>query len=165
MITALLCQIVLLVYHQASTYLDLFPFNGARNYSRQERLAEMGVNAVLMGLAPLGFAFGIRALQFYGVVYYCVLFLTELVIWWVPYFVVPRGGWRRAYNTALAIGTSNFQPGDTLTHWIGIHQRLHAETITILPRRAGRIVPNLEHTILHVWTLVTALVTIRAVYP
>ena len=164
MITALFCQIVLLVYHQATTYLDLFPFNGARNYSRQQRLAEMGFNAVLMGLAPLGFAFGIRALQMYGVIYYFVLFLTELVIWWVPYFVVPKGVWRRVYNIALAIGTSNFQSEDTLTQWIAIHQRLHAETVTILPRRAGRIVPNLEHTILHVWTLVTALVTFRAVY-
>jgi hypothetical protein len=164
MITALLCQIVLLVYHQATTYLDLFPFNGAKSYSRQERLAEMGSNAVLMGLAPLGFAFNLRALQMYGVVYYFVLFLIELVIWWVPYFVVPKGRWRRVYNATLAIGTSNFQPGDTLTHWIDIYQRLHAETVTILPRRAGRIVPNVEHMILHVWTLVTALVTFRAVY-
>ncbi len=159
MITALICQIVLLVYHQATTFLDLFPFNGVRNYARHERLVEMGVNAVLMGLAPLGFAFDIHALQIYGVIYYFFLFLTELLIWWVPYFVVPQGVWRRVYNNALAIGTSNFEPGDTLTHWISIHQRLHSETITIFPRRAGRIVPNLEHTILHLW----ALVTLRAV--
>jgi hypothetical protein len=163
MIPALVSQIVLLVYHQATTYVDLFPFNGARNYSRNERLAEMGSNAVLMGLAPLGFLFDSHALQMYGVVYYFVLFVIELVIWWVPYFVVPQGGWRRIYNTALAIGTSDFQSGDTLTHWIGVYERLHAETLTILPRRAGRIVPNVEHMILHAWTLVTAVATLRAV--
>jgi hypothetical protein len=164
MLTALLCQIVLLVFHQATTWLDLFPFNGARNYTRQERFAETGANAILMGLGPLGFAFDIRALQVYGAVYYFLLFLVELVIWWIPYFLVPSGIWRRVYNVALAVSTSNFQPGDTLTHWLGVHQRLHAGTVTILPRRAGRIVPNLEHTLLHGWTLITAVVTFRAVY-
>jgi hypothetical protein len=54
---ALVCQLILLLYHQITTWIDLFPFNGARNYSRQERLAEAGANALLMGLAPLGFAF------------------------------------------------------------------------------------------------------------
>jgi hypothetical protein len=107
--TALLCQIGLLAYHQATTYLDLFPFNGAKNYSRHERLAEMGINALLMGLAPLGFAFNIRALQVYGVVYYFILFLIELVIWWVPYFILPKGGLRGVYKAALAVATSDFR--------------------------------------------------------
>ena len=163
MFAAIASQLVLLVYHQATTLLDLFPFNGARNYTRQERFVEMASNVVLMSLAPIGFAFHFRPLQIYGAIYYFVLFAIELVIWWVPYFFEPRGALRRLYNFVLAVGTSNFQAADTLVHWHATYERIHAGTITLLPKRAGRIVPNLEHTLLHAWTLITALVTCRAI--
>jgi hypothetical protein len=163
MISAVLCQLVLLAFHQVTTIVDLYPFNGARNYSAAERRTELAVNAVLMSLAPIGFVFRIRALMLYGAVYYFVLFAVELVIWWIPYLVVPSGRSRKAYNLALSFSTSNFERGDALDHWLAVHERLHAGTLTLLRRRVGRIVPNLEHTLLHAWTLVTALVTLRAV--
>src|SRR5450432_2716147 len=143
MTTALTCQLILLVYHQVTTFFDLHPFNGARNYSRRERLTEMGVNAVLMSLAPVGYAFQIHALMLYGAVYYVVLFAMELIIWWVPYLAVPSGHWRHAYNGLLALATSDFQSGDTLERWRAIHTRIHSGTLTIIPERTGRIVPNL----------------------
>jgi hypothetical protein len=157
-----ICQVVLLAYHQATTLLDFFPFNGARHYNRKEKLAEAGVNAVLMALPPVGFLFHVRALMVFGVVYYFVLFAFELMIWWVPYLTTPTGALRRVYNFLLSIATSDFGPGDALDRWREVYERLHSSTIRILPRRAGRIVPNLEHTILHAWTLITALVTAYA---
>ena len=160
MIAAIVSQLLLLVYHQLTTWVDLHPFNGARNYSRRERLAETGFNAVLMSLAPVGFAFHLRGLMVFGVVYYFVLLAVELIIWWVPYFAVPNGRWRIVYNRLLALATSNFEPGDTLSHWVKIYHRLHAGTITLLPIRDNRPVPNLEHMILHCWTLVTAVTTL-----
>ncbi len=156
---AVFCQIILLVYHQFTTHFDFFPFNGARNYSLKEKLAEGASNFVLMTLAPIGFAFHIRGLMTYGLIYYFFLFAAELIIWWIPYFTVPSGRSRSIYNFLLACATSNFERGDTLTHWCGIHQRLHGGTITFLPVRAGRPVPNLEHTILHTWTFITAIAT------
>jgi hypothetical protein len=153
------CQLVLLAYHQFTTLVDLFPFNGARNYTRTEKLTEAGANAVLMSLAPIGFVFRIKALMIYGVVYYFVLFAIELIIWWIPYLCVPSGSWRKLFNRLLSIATSNFEAGDTLDHWISIHNRVHSGTISFLPKRAGRIVPNLEHSILHAWTAATAIVT------
>jgi len=80
----------------------------------------------------------------------------------VPYLTVPTGRWRSVYNRLLAFATSNFEKGDTLDHWTAIYQRLHRGTITFLPARSDRPVPNLEHTILHTWTLVTAIVTLAA---
>ena len=157
---ALTSQIVLLVYHQVTTWFDLHPFNGVRHYSTKEQLAEAGANAVLMSLAPIGFALHIHALMTFGVVYYFVLFTIELWIWWLPYFIVPTNRGRRVYHRVLALATSNFEKGDTLDHWIAIQQRLHRDTITILPPRPNRPVPNLEHMILHALTLVTAVVTI-----
>jgi hypothetical protein len=159
MLPALVSQIVLLAYHQVTTWFDLHPFNGVRHYSTKEKLAEAGANAVLMSLAPMGFALHVKALMTFGVVYYPALFAIELTIWWVPYFIVPAGRWRAAYNWLLSVATSNFKKGDTLDHWIAIHHRLHRDTITALPSRPDRPVPNLEHTILRVLTLVTAVLT------
>ncbi len=159
---ALLCQLLLLAYHQFTSWVDLHPFNGTRNYSRREKLAETGVNAVLMGLAPIGFGFQIHGLMTFGRVYYFVLFAIELIIWWVPYLCTTTGFARAVYNRLLGISTSDFSAGDTLDHWTVVYQRLHADTITLLPRRPDRPVPNLEHTILHALTLVTAVFTLVA---
>jgi len=125
----------------------------------KSNLPKAGVNAFLMSLAPIGFAFQVRGLMTFGVVYYFVLFAIELLIWWIPYLTVPAGRWRSIYNLLLSLATSNFEKGDTLEQWVTIHQRVHRDTITFLPIRPNRPVPNLEHTILHVWTLVTAVAT------
>ena len=50
---AILCQMVLLAYHQVTTLVDLHPFNGARNYSRRERLAELGGLTLATAIATL----------------------------------------------------------------------------------------------------------------
>jgi hypothetical protein len=63
MFLALVCQIALLAFHQITTFVDFHPFNGARFYSVRERLVEMGVNAILMTLAPIGYVFQIQGLM------------------------------------------------------------------------------------------------------
>jgi hypothetical protein len=131
-------QVLLLAYHQITTQADFFPFNGARFYKRWEKVLECTVNGILMSLAPVGFIFGIRGLMWYGVVYYFVLFLEEIRVWWVPYFFGPNKAWREAYD------------------------RIHARTIKVLPARGANPIPNLEHTILHTLTLVTAIATLAA---
>jgi hypothetical protein len=156
---AIFCQILLLAYHQVTTHVDFHPFNGARNYSRGEKLAEAGINLILMSLAPVGFALHVHGLMIYGVIYYCFLFAAELIIWWIPYFTVPVAQSRVIYNFLLSCVTSDFSDADALTRWYGTYRRLHADTIMFLPAREGRPVPNVEHTILHVWTLVTAIIT------
>jgi hypothetical protein len=139
MVTAAIgLQVVLLVYHQITTQVDLFPFNGARFSKTWEKALECGINGVLMSLAPIGFAFGIRGLMWYGVVYYFVLFAEELRVWWVPYFFGATQRWQEAYD------------------------RIHSRTIKVLPARGKKPVPNLEHTILHGLTLATAVVTVVA---
>jgi hypothetical protein len=162
MTVVLASQLLLLVYHQVTTWFDFFPFNGARNYSPKEKMAEAGMNAVLMSLGPIGFGFHIKGLMNFAEVYYFVLFAIELVIWWVPYFTIPKGRWRAVYNRLLSFATSNFEKGDTLDHWTVNYHRLHSGTITFLPARKNRPMPNLEHTILHILTLVTAIITVVA---
>ena len=133
---ALILQILLLVYHQVTTWFDFFPFNGARFYPHRERLAEAGSNLVMMILPPIGFFLRVPALMEYGVIYYFVLFSVECATWWGPYFfgAAPK--------------------------WAAMHAKLHAQTTTILPKRAGRPAPNLEHLILMVLTLLAAFATL-----
>jgi hypothetical protein len=159
---ALFCQLLLLAYHQLTTLIDLHPFNGVRHAARAEKFTEAGVNLLLMGLTPIGYAFGIGALMLYGVIYYFVLFFFEIVIWWIPYFTHPTGAWRRAYNLLLSVASLSFGQPDALADWSERHQRLHRDTITPLPAGRGPVRPNLEHMILHVATAVTALVTLFA---
>ncbi len=158
-VIAFSCQLVLLGYHQVTTLFDFFPFNGARHLDRRERIAECSVNGLLMILPPIGFGFHIRGLMTFGLIYYFVLFAIELIIWWVPYLTRPSGRWRLVYNRLLSWATSNFEKEDTLNRWEAIHGRLYRGTITFLPERGREIVPNLEHVVLHAWTLITALVT------
>jgi hypothetical protein len=157
-------QLGLLLYHQVTTLFDFYPFNGARHYTWKEKLTEAGTNFVLMSLAPIGFGFHIRGLMIFGVIYYFFLFAVEITIWWIPYLTVPTGRWRRIYNRMLAYSTSRFEEGDTLDHLCDVYNRLHRGTITVFPARGNRPVPNLEHTILHAWTLVTAIVTAGAFF-
>lgn len=157
---ALACQVALLVYHQVTTLVDLHPFNGVRHYQRREKVIEAGVNAALMGTAIAGTVIGSGWMLGFAAVYYPVLFLMEIVIWWVPYFTQPAGKLRAVYNVGLALGTSDFSSGDTLSRWVAIYQRTHASTLTPLPRRAGLVVPNLEHIILHAGTALVVTVTL-----
>jgi hypothetical protein len=135
---AISLQVLLLAYHQITTQVDFFPFNGVRFYKGWEKALECTVNGVLMSLAPVGFIFAIRGLMWYGVVYYFVLFLEEIRVWWVPYFFGPSKAWREAYDRLLSL------------------------TISVLPVRGDNPVPNLEHLILHSLTLATAVATLVA---
>ena len=132
---AIAFQLLLLVYHQVTTGVDLSPFNGVRHTKVAERRLEQAVNGVLMGLGPIGFTFRIEPLIYYGVAYYFILFAVECATWWMPYLFGASDKWREVYL------------------------RVHAGTIGILPRRDIRTAPNLEHLILMMLTLATAMVT------
>ena len=98
----------------------------------------------------------------YGVVYYFLLFLFEVIIWWVPYFTRPNGRWRAPYNLALALATTAFAQKDALADWSARHLRMHRGTFTPLRPGKGPILPNLEHISLHCWTAITAVDTLEA---
>jgi hypothetical protein len=135
---AITLQIVLLFYHQTTTLCDFFPFNGARFYSLREKLAEAGVNLILMSLAPVGFIFDLPSLKYFGVVYYFILLAIEFATWWGPYFLGPSVKGLEVYN------------------------RIHRRTITVVPRRGENPAPNLEHLILMGLTAAAGLATLKA---
>src|SRR5260370_20235931 len=117
---AITLQIILVLYHQATTLFDFFPFNGARFYSRREKLAEAAVNLVLMSVPPIGFILRVPLLMKFGLVYYFTLFGVECATWSAPSFFGPS------------------------PKWLGLYNRIHRQTITILPRRSNQPAPNLD---------------------
>jgi hypothetical protein len=137
MFVTILTQLVLLVYHQAATLCDFFPFNGVRFTKPKERRIEALVNFVLMVLPPIGFWFRLEALMSFGLVYYFILFAVEGATWWAPY----------------ALGPSQ--------KWLDIYTRVHSKTITVVPRRGFNPAPNIEHLNLMVLTLAAACMTLR----
>ena len=135
---AIALQIFLLAYHQTMTLLDFFPFNGARFYSRGERIGEAGVNLILMSLPPIGFLLRVTWMMEFGAAYYFVLLAVEIATWWVPYFFRTSAKNREVYS------------------------RIHARTVQVVPKRGENPRPNLEHLILMCLTLVTAIATSMA---
>ncbi len=137
MLTAtIIFQCILLAYHQFTTWIDLFPFNGVRFYTRKERLIECASNGILMGLPIIGFLFNLRSLMNFGVVYYFILFILEIKTWWLPYWFSVSEKWKEEYA------------------------KIHAKTLIILPKIRKNPIPNLEHMILHGITLLTAIFTL-----
>jgi hypothetical protein len=135
MAAVIVVLLTLLVYHQFTTLVNLYPFNNTRRHTVREKLIECGVNGVLMALPPVGFYLQNVWLMGLGVFFYAVLLVGELVTWWVPYF----------------FGTS--------AHWERVYDRVFRNTITILPARGRNPVPNLEHMVLHGLTLAAAVVS------
>jgi len=164
MLIPLIFQLTLLAYHQITTLFNFWPFNGVRNYTWQQKLAEAGLNGILMSLPPIGLIFHIRALMIFGVIYYPLLFCIEVTIWWVLYLTNPIGRWRTIFNRILGALMFNNPKVDASARWIEIYNQLQRGTITILPPRSNRPVPNLEHMILQALTLLTAIVTAVAYF-
>jgi hypothetical protein len=128
-------QLFLLLFHQCTTLVDLYPFNNVRSYSLKERAIECLVNGSIMLLPALGFIFHIQWLMITSLLVYPVLLAGEFMSWWRHYFFGATECWQKMYD------------------------RLFKETIIVLPPIKNHPVPNLEHTILHGLTLITTILT------
>ena len=136
----LVSQTLLLLFHQATTLFDLYPFNNVRPYTLKERLVECCVNGILMAAPVLGFALQLKWLMAASLVIYPVLLIGEYLSWWRPYFFGASEGWQKVYD------------------------HLFKNTIVVLPGIKNNPVPNLEHTVLHLLTLVATIFTYIAYF-
>ena len=126
--------LLLLVYHQVTTWMPLFPWNQIKNYKRKELILEAGTNGILMGLGALclivkntGF------FHYYPLIYYAFLFTGECFQWWVPYF-----------SDKFAKTRVNFD-----------YERLFSRTTKLIPHKAGKRTPDANHIVLHLITVIT----------
>ncbi len=138
MTTAIVLQVVVLVYHQVTTLFDLYPFNGIRGSSPRERLTEAGVNFAFMAFPLVAFILRWPGMMQGGLYTYFFVALGWCATWPIPYFFGPS------------------------PKWLEIYSRIQAKTIMVLPRRGTNPTPNLEHLILIVLLLAAAFASYRA---
>ncbi|WP_018617304.1 hypothetical protein [Segetibacter koreensis] len=134
-IIVIVFQLVLLLFHQATTLVNFYPFNNVRNYTIKERLLECFVNGVIMAVPVIGWVFRIKWMVTASLFIYPVLLAGEYLNWWKHYLFNPTEEWIKTYD------------------------RIFKETIIVLPPIKNNPIPNLEHTILHSLTLETTVVT------
>jgi hypothetical protein len=128
-------QLLLLAYHQATTFFDLYPFNNVRDYTVKERLTECLINGITMMAPFIGFYLHIEWMMTASLIIYPALLIAEYFNWWKPYFFGASETWQKIYD------------------------RLFRSTIIVLPPVKKNPVPNLEHLLLHGLTLITCIVT------
>src|SRR4051812_22313724 len=124
-VTAAIAFVVIIeIYYAITTLFDVSPFNGAKYFTKKERVTEWIQNSLIFGL-PLLPLFWPHAWPA-GPISYGLLLVGEYVSWWHGYFFKPWDINRLFYDKA------------------------YRHTILILSKDKDRFQPNLEHIILHV---------------
>lgn len=123
--------LLLLAYHQITTWYPLFPWNDVEKYTRKELLLETSINGVLMGMGALSLLFAPKGFWlYYPLVFFPFLLIAEAWHWWVPYFF-PNEKDRKHYEVHFS------------------------RTMKFIPEVAGRQTPDANHTVLQLMTFVT----------
>jgi len=125
---------LLLIYHQVTTMISIFPWNDTSKYTKKEIISEAGSNGLLMGIAALCLLLPNKGFcHFYSLLYYPFLFAGEIFQWWLPNF---------------SDKFSKFRLGDE-------YEIRFARTTKIFKPRNGKQLPDANHTLLHVITVIT----------
>lgn len=141
-LSLLVLQIVTILYHQATTRFDFYPFNGIRHYSVEERRKEALINGIIMAVPIILTFTGKPILIAVGGAIWTLVIVGAILNWWLPYL------------TGIAV----YKMPNNET-WSQVYERIFSKTITILPRIKNNPRPNLEHMILHILILSSAIVS------
>jgi hypothetical protein len=126
--------LLLLIYHQVTTWFPLFPWNDIDNYSPKEIALEAGSNGILMGLAFACILISNKSFfHYYPLFYYPFLLFGEFFQWWLPFL-----------NDKFAKSKVNFD-----------YDRLYSNTLKLIPHRAGKRTPDANHIVLHLLSVIT----------
>ena len=126
--------ILILIYHQLTTLVSLFPWNDTSKYTKREIIAEAGSNGLLMGAGVLCLLLPNKGFcHFYPLFYYPFLFTGEISQWRLPYF---------------SDKFSKMRLGDDF-------DIRFARTIKLFKTQNGKQLPDANHIILHFLTLIT----------
>ena len=138
---SVILQILLFLYFEVTTLVNLFPWNDLSKYSYRERLLEATVNGITIIIGIALFVTKIKWLMTISVVLWFVFLLMQLLTWWMPYLTgkhlkqFPRD----LYDT-------HFQ-----------------ETLKILPPIKNHIIPDAQHTVLQIISLATFMTSLITV--
>ena len=127
---------LLLLYHQVTTWLPLYPWNDTSKYTKKELALEGMSNAFLMGTGLVCISIGSNNFyHYYPLFYYPFLLLGEIFQWWIPY-----------WSDKFAKSQINFE-----------YDVRFSNTTKMIPHREGKRTPDGNHIILHFITLIAVI--------
>ncbi|ANY69022.1 hypothetical protein BBD42_22950 [Paenibacillus sp. BIHB 4019] len=136
----LIVQLTTFSYHQLTTRFDFYPFNGIRHYSAKERRNEALINGIVMAV-PVMLTFARTPLWIgIGGLIWTLVLVGAILNWWLPY----------------VSGVTVYKMPNNET-WQQVYDRIFSKTIILLPSIKNNPRPNLEHIILHVLILSSAI--------
>jgi hypothetical protein len=128
----ILFQALLFCYCIITSFVPLGRFTGVKNTPFSRRLVETLLNGSMFALPVVLSYYNYRE----SIFVYIALVVGEYLSWWHPYIFGPSAHWRAHYD------------------------RYYANTLLApLPRFKNRPVPNLEHALLHLGTVIALILT------
>jgi hypothetical protein len=126
--------IFMLIYHQVTTMISIFPWNDTSKYTKKEIIIEAGSNGLLMGIGVICLLLANKGFfHFYPLFYYPFLFAGEIFQWWLPFFSDKFSKMRLEDEYEIRF----------------------SRTTKIFKSRNGKHLPDANHTFLHVLTVIT----------
>ena len=133
---ALVFNMLHLGYFLLTTNINLFPFNNIKSFTLKQRLLEGAIHDTLMLYSVIALLVNNKVMILIAVCYLGFLLIGEYLSWWQYYLFGPTEKWKTFYD------------------------KVFKDTIKILPAIKDNPIPNLEHCILHLVTLITLIVTL-----
>jgi hypothetical protein len=127
---------LLLVYHQVTTWFNLYPWNETSKYPTKEVMLEGISNGLLMGTGLACLIIGnFSFYHYYPLFYYPFLLIGEIFQWWMPY-----------WSDRFAKSQINFE-----------YDVRFSNTTKLIAHRKGKRTPDANHIILHLITVSTVI--------
>ncbi|MBU8878762.1 hypothetical protein BGM26_07125 [Bacillus sp. FJAT-29790] len=124
-------QILLFLYFEITTLINLYPWNDLSKYSNREKIIEATANGIVIILSWALFITKIKWLMLISVLFWFVFLLMQLLTWWMPYLT---GKHLKQFPRTL-------------------YETHFKNTIKILPPIKDHIIPDAQHNVLQIISL------------
>ncbi|HLS34706.1 MAG TPA: hypothetical protein VK061_00545 [Bacillota bacterium] len=138
---AFISQIILLVYFEVTTLINLYPWNDLSKYTRKEKITEATVNGITIIIGITLFISKKPVLMVIATIFWFLFLLVQLLNWWMPYIT---GKHLKQFPRELY--DSHFQ-----------------DTLKILPPIKEHIIPDAQHNVLQFLSLEVFIVSLLAI--
>lgn len=139
---AIFSQILVFLYFEVTTLVNIYPWNDLSKYSKQEKIIEATVNGFIIILCLGLFITQIKWLMIISVVFWFVFLLMQLLTWWMPYLTGKH--------------LKQFSKAQYETHF--------KNTLKLLPPIKDHIIPDAQHNVLQIISLITFFVSAFALF-
>jgi hypothetical protein len=130
---AIAFQILLFIYFEGTTLVQLYPWNDLSKYSNQEKIIEATVNGIIIIFCMGLFITQIKWLMIISVIFWFVFLFMQILTWWMPYLT---GKHLKQFPKTL-------------------YETHFKNTLKLLPPIKDHIIPDVQHNVLQIISLIT----------